>query len=465
MPVSLTLTNSQHAELMRHLFPEDGCEAVAIALCGRHESDHRHRLLVQRLMLVPYDRCKVRAPDRVTWPTDILVPLIHEATEHRLAIVKIHGHRGYDRFSDVDDTSDRALFPSVHAWIGDGCPHASAIVLDNGRMFGRVVDEAGEFSSLSSVNVIGDDLSFWYPDTSIQNLPAYGYRISQTFGQRTYDSLRKLKIAVVGCSGTGSHVIEQLARNCVGSLVLIDPDHIEEKNLNRVLNSSMDDALAKTSKVSVAKAAVERMGLGTQVVALNENLFNERTVKAVAECDIVFGCVDTVDARHLLNKLSTFYLLPYIDLGVRIDADGHGSVDQVCGSVHYLQPGGSSLFSRGVYTMEQVRAAGLYRTDPIAYRSLLKEGYIKGVREDRPAVVQLNGLIASLAVSELLARLHPFRDDPNSSFAVHRISLSHGIYEHECEGKPCPILARNLGRGDVEPLLDWAELSSVGAAA
>lgn len=237
-------------------------------------------------------------------------------------------------------------------------------------MFGRVVDEMGEFSDLSSVNVVGDDLSFWYPDRTLQNLPAYAHRISQTFGERTYNSLRRLKIAVVGCSGTGSHVIEQLARNCVGSLTLIDPDHIEEKNLNRVLNSSMEDAVSRASKVSVAKVAVERMGLGTQVLALNENLFTELAVKAVAECDIIFGCVDTVDARHLLNKLSTFYLLPYIDLGVRIDADGRGGVDQVCGSVHYLQPGGSSLFSRGVYNMEQVRAAGLYRTDPMAYRSL-----------------------------------------------------------------------------------------------
>ncbi|NOJ46037.1 ThiF family adenylyltransferase [Bradyrhizobium archetypum] len=465
MLVSLTLTSSQHGELMRHLFPDDGCEAVAIALCGRCEGDQRHRLLVQQLVLVPYECCTVRAPDRVTWPTDILVPLIHEADKRRLAIVKIHGHRGYDRFSDVDDMSDKALFPSIHAWIGDGLPHASAVVLDDGRMFGRAVDEAGEFVDLTSINVVGDDLMFWHQAASNHNLPDYGYRISQTFGARTYDSLRKLKIAVVGCSGTGSHVIEQLARNCVGALVLVDPDHIEEKNLNRVLNSGMSDALARASKVSVAKAAVERMGLGTQVLALENNLFTEQAVKAVAECDIVFGCVDTVDARHLLNKLSTFYLLPYFDLGVRIDADGFGGVDQVCGSVHYVQPGGSSLFSRGVYNMEQVRAAGLYRTDPETYRSLLKDGYIKGVREDRPAVVQLNGIIASLAISELLARLHPFRDDPNESFAVHRMSLSHGIYEHEHEGPMCQMLARHAGRGDVQPLLDWAELSSINEAA
>ena len=109
--------------------------------------------------------------------------------------------------------------------------------------------------------------------------------------------------------------------------------------------------------------------------------------------------------------------------------------------------------------MEQVRAAGLYRTDPAAYQTLLGDGYIRGVQEDRPAVVQLNSLVASLAVNEFLARLHPYRLDPNGDYAIHRLSISHGIYEHEGDGEPCPMLVRHVGRGDVSPLLDWAELS------
>ena len=141
-----------------------------------------------------------------------------------------------------------------------------------------------------------------------------------------------------------------------------------------------------------------------------------------------------------------------------------GSI-KVCGTVHYLQPGGSSLLSRHVYTMDQVRAAGLQRTDPAAYRSLLDDGYIRGVAEDRPAVVQLNSLLASLAVNELLARLHPYRLDSNAEYAVHRLSLSHGIYEHEDDGRPCRVLSRHVGRGDVSPLLDWAELSIAKRAA
>ena len=326
-------------------------------------------------------------------------------------------------------------------------------------MLGRLVDERGGFHPLTSVNVVGDDLEYWPSRSRTGPVPPFARRVAQTFGSGTYERLRRLRIAVVGCSGTGSPLIEQLARNCVATLVLVDPDSIEQKNLNRIVNATMDDAHQARLKVDVARRAVQAMGLGTVVETHPVSLFDPDAVRAVAGCDVVFGCMDSIDGRHLLNKLATFYLVPYFDLGVKLEADGRGGVDQVCGTVHYLQPGGSSLLSRNVYTMEQVRAAGLYRTDPAAYRSQLQDGYIRGVQENQPAVIQLNSLLASLAVNELLARLHPYRLDPNGYYAVHRLSLSHGIYEHERDGEPCPILARHVGRGDIEPLLDWAELS------
>ena len=194
--------------------------------------------------------------------------------------------------------------------------------------------------------------------------------------------------------------------------MLVDPDRVEAKNLNRILNSTRADVRNRRLKVDVLARAISKMELGTIVETHPTSLFDPSAIKAVANCDIVFGCMDSIDGRHLLNKLATFYLLPYFDLGVKIEADGRGGVDQVCGTVHYLQPGGSSLLSRNVYTMEQVRAAGIYRTDPAAYRSQLDQGYIRGVPEDRPAVIQLNSLVASVAINELLARLHPYRIDP-----------------------------------------------------
>ncbi len=462
MAVTLTMTESQHDVLMRHLFPDDGCEAVAVALCGRSAGNDVHRLLVRRLELVPYSACSVRRPDCVTWPTDLLVPLLMEAAKYGWALVKIHGHRHYDRFSAVDDESDRQLFPCVYSWIDSAAPHASAIVMDDGRVFGRVVHEDGTFANLASVSVVGDDIRLHHTPYNYHgspSVPEFGRRVAQTFGAGTYQRLRDLRIAVVGCSGTGSPVIEQLARNCVGSLVLIDPDHVEEKNLNRILNTTMEDARQGRPKVEVAERAVKAMGLGTEVKTYARTLFDREVIREISLCDIVFGCMDTIDGRYLLNKLAAFYMIPYFDLGVKIESDGIGGVDQVCGSVHYLKPGGSSLMSRYVFNLEQVRAAGLQRTDPQQYKQLLAEGYIRGGNEDRPAVVQLNSLIASLAVSELLARLHPYRIDPNGDYATNRISLSHGIFDHEADGFACPMLSKHVGRGDVEPPLDWAELS------
>lgn len=462
--VTLTLTVGQQRSLLQHLFPQDGCEAVAIALCSRRAGTSRHRLIVRRIVDVPYSTCSVRLPDRVTWSTEVLPPILDDAAQHGWAVVKIHGHRGYSQFSQVDDTSDRALFPSIYSWLDDGSaaslgPHASAILMDDGRLFGRVVGVDGDFIPLECVNVVGDDLSFWYASNPVTaGVPEFGRRVAQTFGAGTFERLRRLRVAVVGCSGTGSPVIEQLARNGVGSLVLVDPDVIEEKNLNRILNATRKDADARHLKVNVAKRSIRAMGLGTTVETHAKNLFDANVVRAIAECDVIFGCMDTIDGRYLLNKLAAFYLIPYFDLGVKIEADGHGGVQQVCGSVHYLQPCGSSLLSRHVFTLEQVRAAGLHRTDPDGYCQQVKEGYIRGIQEDRPAVIQLNSLIASLAVNELLARLHPFRIDANSDFAVTRVSLSHAIFDYEKEGEPCPVVSRHAGRGDVQPLLDWAEL-------
>ena len=455
---TLTLTSSQHAELLRHLFPDDGCEAVALILCGRRADPARHRLVARRVIPVPYDACSVRCPTRVTWSTSLLPPILEEATKLGLALIKVHGHRHPSDFSETDDKSDKALFPSVCAWT-DNCPHGSAVMFPDGRTIGRTVDDCGRFTPVSSINVVGDDLPFWPARTENSTVPEFGRRVAQTFGAGTYELLRQLRVAVIGCSGTGSPAVEQLARNSVGTLVLVDPDRVEAKNLNRILNATRADARNRRFKVDVLARAISKMGLGTVVETYPTSLFDPSAIKAVASCDIVLGCMDSIDGRHLLNKLATFYLLPYFDLGVKIEADGSGGVDQVCGTVHYLQPGGSSLLSRHVYTMEQVRAAGIYRTDPAAYRSQLDQGYIRGIPEDRPAVIQLNSLVASIAINELLARLHPYRIEPNGDYAVHRISLSHGIYEHEGDGEPCRLLARHIGRGDMEPLLEWAELS------
>lgn len=465
MKTILRMTGRQHSQLRAHLFPGDGNEAVALALCGRRAGEARHILTVRRIVLVPYEDCAIRTPWRVTWSTAALVPLLEEAARRDMAILKIHSHPGgLAEFSETDDESDRALFPSVYGWTDREHSHSSAIMLPAGRVFGRVIEYSGEFMPLSLVTVVGDDLRYYFFHSASEvpaAVPEFARRHAQAFGAGTFNLLKKLSVAVIGCSGTGSPVIEQLARLGVGRLVIVDPDRVEVKNLNRILNTGMDDTRGKSFKVDVLAQAIRRMGIGTEVVPLACDLHSPEVVKEVAECDAVFGCMDSVDGRHLLNRLAVFYMLPYFDVGVKLVADGAGGVEQICGTVHYLQPDGSSLLSRGVYSIEQVRAAALKRMNPAAFREQLQSKYIVGVQEDRPAVISVNMQLASMAVNEFLARIHNYRDDGNAPFAVNRISLTQAQTYYEADGAPCPVLSRHVGRGDVAPLLEMPELSEI----
>lgn len=459
MTTRLRISGAHHRALKAHLFPGDGLEAAALLLCGHRKGQYVTAILAAEVFPVPYAACTKRRPDVLSWRTEVIVPALERAAKREYSVVKVHSHpTGFESFSALDDDSDSRLFPSVYGWINGGVPHASAVMLPDGRMFGRVVDERARFASLDAISIADHDINFWHDSGKDLNAP-FHVKNAQAFGSGTVATLSELSVAVVGCSGTGSPVIEQLARLGVGRLVLIDPDIVKEKNLNRILNATLADAKGNRAKVLVLKEAIEGFGLGTKVDVFQSSLDSPAVIRAVAECDVIFGCMDTIEGRHVLNRVATFYVIPYFDLGVRLIADGKGGVSHVCGTVHYLQPGGSSLLSRGLYTLDQLQAEGLKRTNPEEYAKRLKEGYIAGVVEERPAVISVNMQIASLGVNEFLARLHPYRQYDNSEFAIHRLSLEQGQFFREAEGEPCKPLQRWVGRGDVSPLLDMPSLS------
>ncbi|HLA95089.1 MAG TPA: ThiF family adenylyltransferase [Pyrinomonadaceae bacterium] len=458
MNYSFRISGYHHRLLQEHLFPGDGLEAVAFVLCGRSRYRDEYIFTTQKIVPVPYEICD-RTPASVTWRSSFLPDLLHEASRHGLSIVKVHSHPAfYEQFSTLDDESDEETFAAVNSWLDDDQPHGSAIMLPDGRMFGRACN-VEEWTPFSMISVAGDDLFFWYGnDRSDYAADSKVEAHLQLFGAGTTARLRRLTIGVVGCSGTGSFAIELLARLAVGKLVLIDHDRIEDRNLNRIANSKECDIGA--FKVDVLKRAVESIGLGTTVDAVPKNLFEPEAVKNISQCDVIFGCMDTAEGRHLLNRIAAFYLIPYFDLGVHLAADGEGGISEASGVVHYLQPGGSSLLSRKAYTMEQVRAEGLRRTDPAAYKEQLKAGYIEGANESSPAVASLNSTIAGIAVNEFLARLHAFRSYDNNESEIIRYNFMETMLVTEMSPERCAILTRHVGRGDVEPLLGWPSLST-----
>jgi proteasome lid subunit RPN8/RPN11 len=461
MPVAVNLAFSgdQHEHLKAFLFPGDNKEAVALLLCGRRDGDRRHRLTVREIHEIPYEYCLKRTTTLVTWSPDYIDGFLERAASEGLSVIKVHSHpNGYAAFSKTDDDGDQRLLPMIRGWVEADALHGSAVMLPDGQMFGRVL-RGTEFEPIDCISVAGDDLHFWYAKMGKGAVPSFAASHAQAFDEGTIERLQRLSVAIIGASGTGSPAVEQFMRLGVGEIVNVDPDVMEDRNVNRILNSTMTYAEQGRAKVDVLADAVKRVGLGTRIIPIKKNLWDPEVVQAVAQCDIVFGCMDSIDGRYLLNAISTFYNIPYFDIGIRLVAGDKGRIREVCGTVNYLRPGRSSLMSRGLFTMQDVAAAGLARNDPDAHDRQVKDGYIRGVQGRRPAVISVNMFGSSLAVNEFLARLHPFREEPNSEHAAVTFSLASMELISEPEEGICPVLSRSVGRGDQVPFLGLMELA------
>lgn len=462
MKYQLNISGLHYEQLFKHLYPGDGKEAVAIALCGIYCFNGLTKLMVHELYPIPYSDCSIREEDIICWNTTRIQPVFEKAYLKQLSILKIHSHpTGYKKFSSTDDISDDELFTSAFGWIGENGVHASVVMLPDGELFGRVYSSDLKSKPLDKIIIVGDEIKI-FPKTIEAEIDESGKRTAQAFGNKTYQLLKYLKVGVVGCSGTGSPLIEQLVRLGVKNLVIADPDKIEEKNINRILHSTINHAKKRAYKVDVLTDAILDIGIGINITKYTDNIYeNNYLLKDLASCDFIFGCMDSVDGRYLLNQLATFYLLPYIDLGVKLEADGTGGVSVICGSVHCLQPGKSSLLSRGVYTIDDLKAAGQIRTNPDEYKKLLKNAYIKNINVDRPAVISVNMLISSLAVNEFLNRIHSYKAEPPSCYAKNSIDLTKNYLVNESE-ENLPVddfLLKRIGRGDMNPFLETPELS------
>jgi len=89
----------------------------------------------------------------------------------------------------------------------------------------------------------------------------------------------------------------------------------------------------------------------------------------------------------------------------------------------------------------------------------VKAGYIRGVAEDRPAVISINMQMASTAVNEFLARLHPYRYDDNAESAIVRTGFMDGSHFRVPDEAASDSFAAHIGKADVRPLLSMPDLS------
>jgi proteasome lid subunit RPN8/RPN11 len=452
---TLVLPERIAEELHRHLFPGDGLEAAALLLCTV-TGQRRQKWLAREVVVVPHAAC-TRQRDSITWPGDYVEAAIDRAAMRGETVIAVHSHPGgLFAFSDADDASDVTLMSALHH--GADQPAGSAIIIPGGAMQARFYDIDGGARPFDLVARAGSDIRCWWQDQATVKGPLPP-PMAFTSGMRAW--LQRLSVCVIGVSGTGSIVAEQLARLGVGEIILIDFDKLEERNLNRILNATLADIGAY--KVEIFAGAIRRYHTDCDVIAVPRSVATREAIMAASEADILVSSVDTAEGRLIADRLGAYFAMPLFDVGVAIPTepapDGTRRIAEVYGRVDYVYPGGSSLMDRGVYDAPLLEAEYLARTAPKAYADRIAEGYLRGMAEEAPGVIALNMRAASACVIEFIARFFPFRDFANETRARTIFMLAEGDEDVFAESQFRSGNRFPVALGVTEPLLGLPALS------
>jgi molybdopterin/thiamine biosynthesis adenylyltransferase/proteasome lid subunit RPN8/RPN11 len=396
---TLALTQAIFDELRRGLKDRDETAWVLVARVARDGQ----LLLARTVHPVGPAAYLQRGPHALQITSPGFVPAFKAARLDDAIPVFVHTHpNGRPARSRADIKVDRQLH---HLAIARGLAGYGSLILagdqDAPMLTGRLWLGDARATKISTVRVAGERLTIIRAAAGgvAQPPPALFDRQLRAFGADGQRLLGMLQVGVVGAGGTGSAVIEQLARLGVGAILCFDDDTVDESNLTRIHGSARRHV--GTLKVKLAKRAAQACGTGTRVTARPVKITSASAVLELAGCDVILGCTDDHAGRLVLSRLAYHYLVPVIDCGVTIQSD-RGRVGEITGRVTYVAPGSPCLTCRG-----QVDAltAGQQMRNADERAALVQEGYAPGLEEAAPAVVAFTTAVAALAVNELLARL------------------------------------------------------------
>jgi molybdopterin-synthase adenylyltransferase len=217
-------------------------------------------------------------------------------------------------------------------------------------------------------------------------------------GKEGQNRLAAARVAVVGVGGLGTHAVQQLALLGVGHLALIDPEELDTTNFNRYVGVRHDDPVPGTLKVSVGERLAKEIKAEIQVSAIRDPLTSKDAFDAVIASDYVFGCLDNEGARLVLTELCAAYSKPYFDLASEIIP---GDPPEYGGRLCVAWDGQGCLVCFDELDTAEAQA------DLMDPQQAKDRADIYGLSKDAlhrtgPSVVSINGVVASLGVTEFM---------------------------------------------------------------
>jgi ThiF family len=134
-------------------------------------------------------------------------------------------------------------------------------------------------------------------------------------GERAWDRLHQLHVAVIGCGRSGSIAASALAQIGVGALTLIDADPVEPHNLGEMTLVSRAD-LGKPKSQALADALRRRHDVRLHVCPAG--ISDLPALLQASTADVLVGCVDNPAVRLAATITAALYLKPLLDIGTGI---------------------------------------------------------------------------------------------------------------------------------------------------
>lgn len=200
------------------------------------------------------------------------------------------------------------------------------------------------------------------------------------------ERLAAARVLVVGAGALGNEVLKNLALVGVGTVVVVDMDHVEPANLSRSVLFRAEDG--GRPKAEVAAARAREINPEIRVVPVVGDVIHDVGLGLFAAVDVVIGCLDNREARLWVNRQCWKVGTPWVDSGIQ----------EIQGVVKVFVPPDSACYECAM-TARDYQLLNVRYSCPLLRRDQILEGKV-------PTAPTIASMMAALEVQEALKLIH-----------------------------------------------------------
>jgi molybdopterin/thiamine biosynthesis adenylyltransferase len=138
--------------------------------------------------------------------------------------------------------------------------------------------------------------------------------------------LKRARVLVIGAGGLGAPMLQYLAAAGIGTLAIVDNDHVSLSNLQRqVVHDTQSIGMAKTES---ARATIARINPNVIVILHDLRVTSSNAAQLVSQYDIVADGSDNFETRYAIADACAAEGKPLV----------HAAVGRFDGSITVLKP-------------------------------------------------------------------------------------------------------------------------------